>query len=74
MKGYVLPGVLLLFYFTDFKQEKRLRTQEQVLIGCFNQTRFRKRWGAWLDLHLRTKDDYFDLFSQSLVRGGIAYI
>jgi hypothetical protein len=42
-------------------------------MGYFNQTRFSKNWGAWVDLHLRTKEDFFTNFSQSITRVGVTY-
>lgn len=46
---------------------------QQVWVGYFNQTRFSKRWGAWLDVQLRTKDHFTDSLSQFLFRPGITY-
>jgi len=57
-------------YAQTVKQTEKL---QQVWTGYFNQTRFSKRWGAWLDLQLRTKDDFFTEFSQSIIRPGIMY-
>jgi hypothetical protein len=47
--------------------------QQQIWAGYFNQTRFSKRWGAWLDVQLRTKDHFTDSLSQFLFRPGITY-
>src|SRR5215218_1560411 len=57
-------------YAQTVKQTENL---QQVWTGYFNQTRFSKRWGAWLDLQLRTKNDFFTEFSQSIIRPGITY-
>ncbi len=46
---------------------------EQVWFGYFNQTRFSKNWGMWVDIQLRTKDDFFDEFSTFLARFGGTY-
>ena len=46
---------------------------EQVWLGYFNQTRFSNRWGSWTDLHLRTKENFFDNFSQGIIRLGLTY-
>jgi hypothetical protein len=54
-------------------QLKRTQKLEQIWLGYSNQTRFSKRWGMWLDLHYRTKDDFFDGISQTIVRPGISY-
>src|SRR6187401_1076840 len=46
---------------------------EQVWLGYFNQTRFNKRWGAWVDVHIRTKENFFDSLSQFIFRPGLTY-
>lgn len=38
-----------------------------------NQTRFSNKWGMWADLHLRTKEDFTDNFSQSIIRLGLTH-
>lgn len=45
----------------------------QVWLGYFNQSRFSKHWGSWTDLHLRTKENFFDNYSQSIIRLGLTY-
>jgi len=45
----------------------------QVWLGYFNQTRFSNKWGLWTDLHLRTKEDFVNNFSQSIIRLGLTY-
>jgi len=54
-------------------QEKKTQYYNQVWLGYFNQTRFSEKWGLWTDLHLRTKEDFFTNFSQSILRFGITY-
>jgi hypothetical protein len=76
MKGRLILLVLLgIFYLPDIHAQSAKQTEnlQQVWLGYFNQTRFSKRWGAWLDLHLRTKDDFFNELSQSIIRPGITY-
>ena len=46
---------------------------EQVWLGYFNQTRFSNKFGIWTDLHLRTKEDFTNNFSQAIVRLGLTY-
>lgn len=46
---------------------------QQIWAGYFNQTKFNKRWGLWLDVQLRTKDNFVDSLSQFLFRPGITY-
>lgn len=53
--------------------QKHTQNVNQVWLGYFNQTRFSDKWGLWADLHLRTKEDFFDNFSQSIIRLGLTY-
>src|SRR6187431_724683 len=46
---------------------------QQLWFGYFNQARFSNKWGMWTDLHLRTKEDFVNNFSQSIVRLGLTY-
>ena len=46
---------------------------KQIWTGYFNQTRFSDKLGVWTDLHLRTKEDFFDNFSTGIVRLGLTY-
>ena len=54
-------------------QTKTTENIEQVWLGYFTQTRFTDKWGAWVDLHLRTEEDFINKFSQSIVRLGLTY-
>jgi len=66
--------LLMLSAEISFAQgDKQTKTQQQVWLGYFNQTRFSKHWGMWLDLQLRTKENFFTEFSQSIIRPGITY-
>ncbi len=53
--------------------QKQITSTNQVWAGYFNQTRFSKKWGGWVDVHLRTKEDFFTNFSQAIVRVGLTY-
>ena len=68
-------AVLLLACNTNLllAQSKQTTTVEQVWAGYFNQTRFSQKWGAWADLHLRTKNNFFDEWSQGIIRVGLTY-
>jgi Protein of unknown function (DUF2490) len=46
---------------------------QQVWLGYFNQARFSNKWGMWTDLHLRTKEDFTNNFSQAIIRLGLTY-
>ncbi|MES2776712.1 MAG: DUF2490 domain-containing protein [Bacteroidota bacterium] len=54
-------------------QTKQTEHVEQVWLGYFNQTRFSNKWGGWLDIQLRTKDDFVKDLSVSLNRIGLTY-
>lgn len=66
--------ILLVFYGQLAGAQTKSTTHvQQVWLGYFNQTRFSNKWGMWLDLHLRTKEDFFTNFSQAIARGGLTY-
>lgn len=52
---------------------KTVSHSDQVWLGLFLQAKVSKRWGAWLDLHQRSTDDFVNRLSFSLVRPGIVY-
>jgi hypothetical protein len=61
------------FAFALAQTQKSTEKLQQLWFGYFNQTRFSDKWGMWLDLHLRTKEDFVNNFSQSIVRLGLTY-
>jgi hypothetical protein len=54
-------------------QNKKTTTYEQIWLGYFNQSRFSGKWGSWVDLHLRTEDDFVQGLSQGIIRLGLTY-
>lgn len=58
---------------TLWAQQKNTQNMEQIWLGYFNQSRFTDKWGTWTDLHLRTKENFTDKFSQSIIRLGLTY-
>lgn len=54
-------------------QTKEFETREQTWLGYFNQTRFTKRSGVWLDLHLRLTNDFVKQKNLSIIRAGYTY-
>jgi hypothetical protein len=52
---------------------KTVTDVEQVWLGVFNQTRVSDKWGFWIDVQLRTRDEFFNKYSQSLNRFGLTY-
>jgi hypothetical protein len=69
-------GISILLIIGEAKgvlAQKHTQRLEQVWTAYFNQTRFSNKWGMWLDVQIRTKDDFFNQFSQLLARPGIIY-
>ena len=64
---------ILSFNSNLFSQTKQTETVQQIWIAYFNQTRFSNKWGSWIDLHLRTKEDFVSDLSQSILRFGLTY-
>ncbi|MFZ4770895.1 MAG: DUF2490 domain-containing protein [Ferruginibacter sp.] len=54
-------------------QVKQTQNMNQLWLGYFNQTRLSNKWGVWTDVHLRTKENFVNKFSQSVVRFGLTY-
>jgi hypothetical protein len=74
LKKAILSFVFVILIFSRGNtQEKQKENLNQVWLGYFNQTRFSNKWGLWTDLHLRTKEDFFTNFSQSILRFGLTY-
>ena len=67
--------IILMFVFCQpvFAQTKTTTSVQQVWLGYFNQTRLTDRFGIWFDGQLRTKDDFFDDLSVSIIRPGLTY-
>ena len=65
--------LFILFSTVALAQTKHTESVQQVWLGYFNQTRFSDKFGFWTDLHLRTKDDFFEELSQAIVRLGLTY-
>jgi len=73
-KSIVCSIVLLLMVLTSNAQtNKSTEKVNQVWLGYLNQTRLSNKFGLWTDLHLRTKENFVDNFSQSIVRLGLTY-
>jgi hypothetical protein len=73
LKKCSLIVIVLIFYSTSFGQTKQTDYLRQVWFGYFNQTRLSNHWGLWSDLHLRTKEDFVNDFSQGILRLGLTY-
>ena len=74
LRKFLILFLLLLMANSDLTaQTKQTETVEQIWLGYFNQTRFSNKWGTWTDIHLRTKEDFVNDFSQSILRIGLTY-
>jgi hypothetical protein len=73
MKRNTFFALMISAVSTVQAQIKQTEKTEQVWTGYFNQTRVSNKWGLWLDVQLRTKEDFFTDFSQLLIRPGITY-
>jgi len=60
-------------FSANAQSSKSTEDVNQLWFGYLNQTRFSDKWGAWADLHLRTKENFADNFSQGMVRLGLTY-
>jgi hypothetical protein len=52
---------------------KHTSNVQQTWVGYFNQSRFSNKFGTWIDLHLRTKEDFVSDLSQGIARVGLTY-
>ncbi len=68
-----LPVLAMLMLLQKTYGQKQTTHVQQVWLAYFNQARFSGKWGLWLDLHLRTKEDFVSDLSQSIARVGLTY-
>ncbi|RYF96522.1 MAG: DUF2490 domain-containing protein, partial [Chitinophagaceae bacterium] len=74
MKKHLVWTCFILFKLGDEAIAQKHTTHVQQLWGGYiNQARISNRWGTWLDLHIRTKEDFVDNFSTGIIRAGITY-
>lgn len=73
-KKFYLVSLCLVSVIMGWAQAKKTITDvQQVWVGYFNQTRLTDKFGFWVDLQLRTKDDFVNDLSVSLNRFGLTY-
>ena len=72
-KFYLVAVCLISVIMAEAQAKKTITDVQQVWVGYFNQTRLTDKFGFWVDLQLRTKDDFFDNLSVSLNRFGLTY-
>jgi hypothetical protein len=72
---YRIILLVLSFYTTTglFAQVKQTENLNRLWFGAFSQTRLSNKFGLWTDLHLRTKEDFVNNLSQSIIRVGLTY-
>lgn len=74
MKRKYFAILMILFGSHSIMAQSKITTDvRQIWTGYFNQTRLTDKWGLWADVHLRTKDNYFNNLSQGIVRLGLTY-
>lgn len=54
-------------------QTKSTEQINRIWGGYFNQTRLSNKWGIWAEAQLRSKENFVNNLSQSIVRMGITY-
>jgi hypothetical protein len=69
----LLLMVLCLGLGFGVQAQKSKEHVQQVWTGYFNQARLSDKWGLWLDLHLRSKEDFVSDVSQFIGRLGLMY-
>lgn len=52
---------------------RNTETLSQIWAGYFNQSRVSKKWGFWLDVQVRTKDNFVDSLVTLVFRPGLTY-
>ncbi|PWT98618.1 MAG: DUF2490 domain-containing protein [Bacteroidetes bacterium] len=71
-----LLSAIIFFTITNSASSQTTKTTEnlnQIWLGYFNQTQLSNKWGLWGDFHLRTKDDFTNDLSQTILRVGLTY-
>jgi len=71
---WVLMAVVIIFPpLKSAAQKKQVIPATQTWFGIYEQARFSNRWGAALDIQLRTKDHFLTGLSQGAIRGSAVY-
>jgi hypothetical protein len=72
--GTLAIAMVLIFVTTScIAQSKVTETRDQTWFGYFNQTRFTKRSGMWVDLHFRLTNNFVNQKNLSIIRAGYTY-
>lgn len=70
---FILFMLCLWSHLAPAQTARIVQTEEQAWLGYFNQTRFSKHWGLWLDAHFRLKEDFVGAPAHAIVRPGLTY-
>ena len=73
LKLHFLLPFLITFGVSSQSPQKKYNVDQQTWVGYFNQTRLSNKWGLWLDLHFRQKENFVEEAHQAIVRPGIIY-
>ena len=73
MKIYILLVTTTFCSVVSSAQTKSTENINRIWLAYFNQTRLSNKWGTWTDIHLRTKENFTDNLSQSIIRLGLTY-
>lgn len=71
-----LKAVFLFLFLCAIKgtvAQKSVTTYEQTWLGFIHQLRVSDKWTITADVHLRSKDDFFDSLSAGVARAGAIY-
>ena len=66
-------AILIINLSANSQSTKSTENFQQLWFGYFNQTRLSNKWGIWVDLHLRTKENFVTDLSQTIIRLGLTY-
>ena len=66
-------SVALIFFFYCSHAQKQTENINRIWAGYFTQARFTDKWGIWAEAQIRTKENFVDNLSQSIVRVGLTY-
>ena len=72
IRVFLIVFLLLELRFSE-AQNRSTVEEYQIWTGYFNKARFTKRWGSWLDFHVRSNEKFTRGISQLLIRSAITY-
>lgn len=73
MKHWIVAIIITISPCLLRAQVKNTTNVQQTWLGYLNQTRLSNHWGLWADVHLRSKEDWVNNLSQSILRLGLTY-